>query len=111
MVKIALAGGTGALGRTILDVLVQSASKHEVITLSRKSPELPTGHRSVQVDYDDVFGLRKHLEDNGIEVVIATFHMSMGALQAQLNLIEAASRSECTYRFIPTSFAIPYPYG
>lgn len=109
MVKVALAGGSGAIGKTILDVLSQKDSEHEFITLSRKHSQPLTGHTSVQVDYNDVDGLRQHLEANQIEVVIAPFHMSMGALQAQLNLIEAASRSKCTCRFVPSSFAIPYP--
>lgn len=108
MVRLAIAGGTGAIGRTILDSL-EANVRHEAVILSRK--ESIGKQRVVQVDYQDISALQSRLEENNVEVVIATFHMSSGALQAQLNLIEAASRSKCTKRFIPTSFAIPYPAG
>ncbi|THX96951.1 nmrA-like family protein [Aureobasidium pullulans] len=97
MVNVAIAGGNGGVGRAICDAL-QRSTKHKAFVLTRK------------VDYTDVAGLTAILEDLSIHTIISTFHISGPSLSiSQLNLIEAAEASECTKRFAPSAFAIPYP--
>ena len=50
------------------------------------------------------------LFENDIHTVICTFTMEGDALEkSHLSLVEAASKSSTTKRFIPTSWAIAYP--
>lgn len=62
------------------------------------------------VDYSDIDHLVSVLEANEIDTVISAFAVEGDSLaMAQLNLIEAATKSKPTRRFIPSAFAIPYP--
>lgn len=125
MVNVAIAGGTGGVGRTIFEVL--STSKHTGFVLSRKVPillslpiSIPLDAYCIQwssefnnvlpVDYSNIDHLVSVLEANQIDTVISAFAVEGDSLaMAQLNLIEAATRSKSTRRFIPSAFAIPYP--
>ncbi|KAF2186205.1 nmrA-like family protein [Zopfia rhizophila CBS 207.26] len=110
MVKVAIAGGTGSLGRTILDVLKEHP-EHKAVILTRKTAPSSNNHiQSLVVDYTDIPALTAVLEENEIHTVIAAFGISGNSLStSQINLIKAADASQPTKRFIPTSFAIPYP--
>ncbi|KAF2163835.1 hypothetical protein M409DRAFT_26015 [Zasmidium cellare ATCC 36951] len=108
MVNIAIAGGNGLIGRTIKEVL-QEQDKHKVFTLTRQDPDA-SDQRTLKVDYQDVEAVKTALEQNDIHTVICAFTMEGDALQtSHLSLIEAASKSSTTKRFVPTSFAIAYP--
>lgn len=62
------------------------------------------------VDYSDIDALKSFLEEHNIHTVISAFGITATSLAtSQLNLIKAADRSSATKRFIPSSFAIPYP--
>ncbi|KAF4998318.1 hypothetical protein F66182_16312, partial [Fusarium sp. NRRL 66182] len=73
MVRVAVAGGTGHLGRTLVEAII-ATGKHEVKVFSRKSnPELEStlGVQVIAVDYSDVDSLTTKLEDLGIHTVIS----------------------------------------
>ncbi|KAL4946409.1 hypothetical protein BDV06DRAFT_208706 [Aspergillus oleicola] len=108
MPVIAVAGGTGGVGQTLVDVLTQEA-KHEVIVLTRKAKQKnPTLSRArqIEVDYNDVAGLTKRLDEHKIETIISALSLSEDAhSEAQLNLIRAAEDAETTKRFIPSEYS------
>ncbi|KAL4937925.1 hypothetical protein BDV06DRAFT_215518 [Aspergillus oleicola] len=103
MINVAVAGGTGGVGRTIVEVL--ATSPHNAFILSRKAVK-----HMITVDYSDIDALVETLESNAIDTVISAFSVNCDSpSKSQANLIEASKRSEPTKRFIPSSFAIPYP--
>lgn len=108
MVKVAVAGGLGNLGRTITEVL-QNDAKHEVVVISRKASgntDVPV----IAVDYSNVNNLRAALEENQVHTVIcALMVMDETAGQSQINLIKAADKSSSTKRFIVSEYGIPVP--
>ncbi|KAF2146398.1 uncharacterized protein K452DRAFT_341044 [Aplosporella prunicola CBS 121167] len=114
MVNVAIAGGTGAVGRTILEVL-KDHPQHTPIILTRKAPEEVQeqfGVKAVQLDYDDVESLKQELEAHSIHTVISTFGNRGDSFKiSQVNLIKAAGQSSETKRFVPSSFGAPYPEG
>lgn len=57
------------------------------------------------MNYNDVDGLARILEDHGIDTLISTLNLENEAgSQAQLNLIAAADKSRTTRRIIPSEF-------
>ncbi|PYI05406.1 NAD(P)-binding protein [Aspergillus sclerotiicarbonarius CBS 121057] len=107
MVKVAIAGGTGGVGRTILDVL-NTSSEHQAYVLSRQPSS--SSPNTLTVDYTNIPELASTLETNQIHTVISAFAVEGHSLAtSQLNLIEAAIQSKTTQRFIPSGYAIPYP--
>ncbi|EOD50437.1 putative nmra-like family protein [Neofusicoccum parvum UCRNP2] len=108
MVKVAVAGGLGNLGRTITEVL-QNDAKHEVVVISRKASS-NTDVPVIAVDYSNVNNLRTALEENQVHTVIcALMVMDETAGQSQINLIKAADKSSSTKRFIVSEYGIPVP--
>ncbi|KAL4812293.1 hypothetical protein BDW67DRAFT_170306 [Aspergillus spinulosporus] len=112
MVNVAVAGGTGGVGRTIVEVL--SRSLHQAFVFSRKPLDGGISNNqnitTVTVDYTKVDSLVRILEIYKIHTVICTFSVSGDSLsRSQANLIEAAKLSKETKRFVPSSFAIQYP--
>jgi nucleoside-diphosphate-sugar epimerase len=113
MTKIALAGGTGDVGRTLVDAF-KANGKHEIVILSRKArPDLEQklSVKTIAVDYHDVDALAQVLHDNGIEAIISTLSsltITDGA-GPELNLIAATARTPSVTRFIPSVWGIPYP--
>lgn len=109
MVKVAIAGGTGVMGKTLVDVLT-GQSIHKGIVLTRKDINTKTSIPHVVVDYNDVEDLVKVLEEHEIHTIISAFGINGTSLSiSQANLIKAAESSSVTKRFIPSSFAIKYP--
>ncbi|KAJ5605150.1 hypothetical protein N7510_010304 [Penicillium lagena] len=110
MVRVAIAGGTGKLGKTIVEVLSQN-QKHNVIVLTRKPTTLPDIDAPVcVVNANDVDGLEKLLEENAIETIISTIPVATAEASAmEINLVRAASQSRPTKRFIASQWAIPVP--
>ncbi|PYH37835.1 NmrA-like family protein [Aspergillus neoniger CBS 115656] len=98
MVNVAIAGATGAVGRTLLEVMA-SQTRHRPFALTRSV-----------INYEDINSLKLFLEEHNIHTVISAFGINATSLaESQLNLIKAAEASSVTKRFIPSSFAIPYP--
>ncbi|KPM40528.1 hypothetical protein AK830_g6051 [Neonectria ditissima] len=110
MVKVAIAGGTGVIGKTLVDVFA-GQTKHQGLVLTRKEPatsDLLLPH--FVVDYTDVASLTSFLEDHQIHTVISAFGITATSLAtSQMSLIQAAEASSVTKRFIPSSFAMAYP--
>ncbi|KAI9150457.1 Oxidoreductase BOA1 [Paramyrothecium foliicola] len=104
---IAVAGGTGDVGRTIVEQLV-SSGKHEIFILARKqnSSTVP-GAEVLVVDYNDTDGTANILENKRIDTVIST--LPGVAADSQLQLIAAADKASTTKRFIPSEFASYVP--
>ncbi|KAE8372283.1 NAD(P)-binding protein [Aspergillus bertholletiae] len=111
MAVIAVAGGTGKLGRAIVEAL-KSTTSHNIKILARKpNDELSSeiGIPVIPADYSNVESLRNLLDDHQIDTVISTVTLSDDdTSQSQLNLIDAAGQSSTTKRFIPSEFGIPY---
>ncbi|KAM0263897.1 hypothetical protein ACHAQJ_000932 [Trichoderma viride] len=98
---IAVAGGTGSVGRTIVDELKKS-SLYDVIVLARNVPEQNDEKSTViAVDYKNIAETAQQLADRKVEVVISTIHvMDETASTAQIELIKAARQSGSVKRFI-----------
>ncbi|KAL0934393.1 NmrA-like family protein [Colletotrichum truncatum] len=112
MVNIAVAGGTGDVGRTIVEV-ISSNPKNKIFTLSRKVKinPAPKGDNSVIiVDYSSVDDLKRALEVYEIDVVISCLALIDEATShAEINLIRAANGSSKTTRMISSLWSIPSP--
>ncbi|CAI9630187.1 hypothetical protein GT037_010825 [Alternaria burnsii] len=110
MSRVAIAGGTGGVGRTIVEELVRQG-KQDVVVLSRKSNSLK-GLESVPVfavDYNDVTSTAATLRDLRIETIISTLSLFTEEVgEAQLKLIQAAIESKSVKRFAPSEFAFNY---
>ncbi|KAH6643313.1 nmrA-like family protein [Truncatella angustata] len=97
MVKVAIAGGTGAVGRALVDTIAAHPI-HKAVILSR------------QVNYHDVQNLVDVLVKHQIHTVICAFGITGTSLKiSQMNLIKAAALAAPACRFIPTSYSIDYP--
>ncbi|KAK5046584.1 hypothetical protein LTR84_007345 [Exophiala bonariae] len=106
MVKIVLAGGTGNLGREILDALIEKGT-HELSVFTRSDGAYPDlekqGVRVLKVNYDDQDGLTAALK--GVEVVLSfVVAQSDPEGMAQKNLIDASVAAEVK-RFAPSEWA------
>ncbi|PIG82322.1 nmrA-like family protein [Aspergillus arachidicola] len=108
MTIIAVAGGTGGVGRTIVETLVQQA-KHQVILLTRgvpKSDPLLDKIKQVQVGYNDATALARTLDQHEVHTIISAIGIvSDETSQSQLTLINAAAQSSATKRFIPSEYS------
>jgi uncharacterized protein YbjT (DUF2867 family) len=109
MVVIAVAGGVGNVGRTIVQVLSES-TKHKVIILARKTPEENIAAAPVYVvDYSDIQGIAELLAHQNVHTVISTISVTTEAASAaEVNLIKAAAKSSTAKRFVATGWgALP----
>ncbi|PLB49880.1 NAD(P)-binding protein [Aspergillus steynii IBT 23096] len=101
---IAVAGGTGSVGRTIVEALIEHG-KHKVIVLSRKPPSSADIFDTLQVDYNDIEATASSFEAQNIDTVICAFGMvSDESSDTQIKLIHAANQSSCTRRFVVSEF-------
>lgn len=129
MVIVAVAGGTGGVGRTVLDAIAKSG-EHSAIVLSRtvSSPDYVTSIQSSQnftfkaafgigttiskrfaVDYDKIEQMKDILQENNVEIVIsALLLVDESASNSQLNLIRAAAQSGTVTKFIPSEYYIDF---
>ncbi|KAM0425872.1 hypothetical protein ACHAPT_008810 [Fusarium lateritium] len=106
---VAVAGGTGNLGRTIVEAIIADG-KLQVAILAREAnveKETQIGARILVVNYNHVDDLTKVLEDNNIGTVISTLN-TMGVAEPELNLIAAADQSKCTKRYVPSIWGVKY---
>ncbi|KAF2097284.1 NAD(P)-binding protein [Rhizodiscina lignyota] len=110
MVVVAVAGGTGHVGRTLVDGLI--AGGHDVYVLGRK-PSAVFDHlpsvRVLVVSYDDQDDLRKTFEEHKIEIILCTFGAPFpGVFERQIRLIRAAAEADAVKRFAPTEWLVDY---
>ncbi|KZL71540.1 NmraA like family protein [Colletotrichum tofieldiae] len=104
MAIIAVAGGSGSVGRTIVDGLVAHGG-HNVFVLSRTKREPQNGVHYVAVNYGDVDETSKVLEENQIDTVISAMGVvTPSTNKAQINLVKAAQRSSSTRRFVVSAY-------
>ncbi|KAF4816051.1 Oxidoreductase BOA1 [Colletotrichum siamense] len=103
---IAVAGGTGGMGKAIVEQL-QLTKRYPFVILSRKN-NAPSFHPPlVQVDYEDRESLVKVLHSHNIETIVSAISMhSEPSFKSQLNLIDAAEASKTTRRFIPSELGV-----
>ncbi|EGY18658.1 uncharacterized protein VDAG_09184 [Verticillium dahliae VdLs.17] len=109
MPVVAVAGGTGKLGRAIVDAL-NATKQSTVLVLARESSELKEkeiGSKIVAVDYGNVANITEALNIHKVDVLISTV-FSVQTNDAELALIEAADRASGKIRFITSSWGIPY---
>ncbi|KAJ4320201.1 hypothetical protein N0V84_005986 [Fusarium piperis] len=101
MKVIAVAGGTGHVGRTIVETLAQSPL-FKVIVLGRKpSAGNPGEPVHVVVDYNNAAAMTTALEQHNVHTVISAIQVaSEEASTAEVNLIKAADQSPSVKRFI-----------
>ncbi|KAJ5033107.1 hypothetical protein NUH16_003239 [Penicillium rubens] len=103
---VAVAGATGAVGRTLVEQIRKENRLHVVALTRREDVEFPIDHvQYVQVDYDDGPALVQHLERNEVHTVICAIGMlGDDCSEAQLNLIKAADRANTVKRFMTSEF-------
>ncbi|TEA19773.1 Oxidoreductase BOA1 [Colletotrichum sidae] len=113
MAVIAVAGGTGNVGRTLVEAII-ATGKHDVKILARKANaevEKATGASILVVDYADVAATARALEQNNVHTVISAINTLAlpGAPEPQeIELIKAADASKTTRRFITSGWGIPH---
>ncbi|KIN00730.1 hypothetical protein OIDMADRAFT_42516 [Oidiodendron maius Zn] len=109
MSVVAIAGGTGGLGRTITEAIA-STRKHSVFVLSRKKTTIFDSLLNVTlliVDYNSIDSLTIVLKEHGIDTIISTMQVgNEDSSNSQLNLIDAAEKSGTVKRFAPSEFGI-----
>ncbi|OLN93245.1 Isoflavone reductase IRL 2-like protein [Colletotrichum chlorophyti] len=123
MAVIAVAGGTGNVGRSLVEAIV-AAGKHDVKILARNvtkrhtvrtrtaNPELEKqlGASIIVVNYADVEATTKALEDNDVHTVISAINMMppTGEAPKEFELIQAADSSKATKSQINRLGSVPH---
>ncbi|KAG5746896.1 hypothetical protein H9Q70_010421 [Fusarium xylarioides] len=95
MAIVAIAGGTGGVGKTIVEHLKHHGA-HKLFILGRKAPadSTPESPTFLVVDYINVKALTILLEDHKIDTVVSAINLETEAGgQSQLSLIAAADKS------------------
>ncbi|KAL0938320.1 nmra-like family protein [Colletotrichum truncatum] len=115
MAVIAVAGGTGNVGKTLVEAIV-ATGKHDVKILARKAnPELEkqVGASILVLDYANVEATTKILEDNNVHTVISAINMMPppGQVPQEIELIRAADASKTTKRIITSGWGVPHHEG
>jgi len=112
MVRVAVAGGTGGLGRVVIEEIL-ATKKHDVFLISRtadvKAFKDDPNVKVLAIDYDSPENIGSVLKGENIDTIIST----MGILgpehqQAQGNLIDGAVLSGTVKRFAPSEFGLDY---
>ncbi|UPK89359.1 hypothetical protein LCI18_000294 [Fusarium solani-melongenae] len=106
---VAVAGGTGGLGRALIEAILADG-KFDVVILARKydeEKEKQIGARILQVDYTNIEALTKVLEDNAAHTVISTLNI-ISSTEPELNLITAADKSALTKRYVGNVWGVDY---
>lgn len=124
MSTVAVAGGTGGVGKTLADTLAKQ-SKFQVVVLSRSvgdhhrliinshanifqttNQDHATSAVHVQIDYNDIPAMTRQLEHHNIHTIISAIGLiSEETSKSQINLIEAADKSKVTERFVPSEYS------
>ncbi|KAH9430055.1 hypothetical protein MCOR02_009777 [Pyricularia oryzae] len=109
MVVVAVAGGTGGVGRTIVETLLQSPT-HRTIVLTRKIPDEPLfSATTIAVDYSDVDSVAKILADNEVDTVISALRvLDEPTSNSEVNLVRATVKAGTPRRFMASVWGIQY---
>ncbi|CAI6030275.1 unnamed protein product [Clonostachys chloroleuca] len=106
---VAVAGGTGDVGRTIAEYLAGSG-KHTIYILSRKLKQVDSpvpGAKLLVIDYNDAEAIAATLDANAVDTIISALGLAGG--EGQLKLIAGARKALSTTRFIPSEYAAYTP--
>ncbi|RFU78096.1 nmra-like family [Trichoderma arundinaceum] len=104
MSVVAVAGGSGNVGRTIVETLAET-SKYKVIVLGRKSQQILKNIPTYAVDYTDADATAKILEQHEVQIVISAIQVTDGiSSAAEVNLIKASEQSSTVSRFIASGW-------
>ncbi|PTB37394.1 uncharacterized protein TrAFT101_011119 [Trichoderma asperellum] len=103
-VVVAVAGGTGNVGRTIVETLATSPS-YKVIVLGRKSQTVLDNVPCYAVDYTDIGATAKLLAQHEVAIIISTIQVTdETSSAAEVNLIKAAEQASAVSRFIASGW-------
>ncbi|GME65728.1 NmrA-like family protein [Neofusicoccum parvum] len=104
MTTVAIAGGTGNIGRTLVEVLSENPKNTGSTATTDAKATI------VHIDYGDVESISQALEKHQIDTVISCLSMiDESSGESELNLIRAADTSSATRRFIPNDWGVPLP--
>ncbi|KAF5006971.1 hypothetical protein FDECE_6687 [Fusarium decemcellulare] len=107
---VAIPGGTGGIGRALVEAIV-ARGKHQVKILGRKPNDdlaKELGTPIIVVDYNDVASLTKVLEDNKVDTVVSALSsMPDQGTPPEVNLVRAAEASQVTRRFVASNWGFP----
>ncbi|KAM3512629.1 hypothetical protein MY11210_003723, partial [Beauveria gryllotalpidicola] len=98
MKVVAVAGGTGKLGRTIVEALLEK-SEFAVVVFSRKRDmqlERDIGAPIVSLDYNDIASITKTLEDQNVHTLVSAITMGSsveGTAPPEISLIKGGDAS------------------
>ncbi|KAJ0151603.1 Uncharacterized protein HZ326_5974 [Fusarium oxysporum f. sp. albedinis] len=111
MVTVAVAGGTGKVGRTIVEAIV-AAGEHKVVILSRepkenKLLEEEIGASVLAADIHNISALTELFEKHNVHTVISTLGMN-GPEPIEIDIIRASEASQATKRFISSDWGLPH---
>ncbi|KAK7429146.1 hypothetical protein QQZ08_004361 [Neonectria magnoliae] len=110
MVVVAIAGGTGGVGRAVLDAIAKSG-KHKAIVLSRIAAVATTINETkrVAVDYNNIEQMKSIFQLNNVGAVVSALLLADETVaKAQINLIRAAAQSGTVTKFIPSEYYIDF---
>ncbi|UKZ78246.1 hypothetical protein TrVFT333_005982 [Trichoderma virens FT-333] len=104
MSVIAVAGGTGNVGRTIVETLAES-SEYKVIVLGRKAQAVVENIPTFAVDYVDIDATAELLRQHNVVTVISAIQVTdETSSAAEIGLIKAAEQSSTVSRFIASGW-------
>ncbi|GME34588.1 Cytochrome P450 [Neofusicoccum parvum] len=110
MLRVGVAGGTGGLGRTIVEHIANT-QLYAVYVLTRSATGV-IGRRGIQalvLDYSSPAAIAAVLRAEHIDTVISVIGiLSEDDHQAQLNLIDGAAQSGTVTRFAPSEYGWDY---
>ncbi|KAF2625417.1 NAD(P)-binding protein [Macroventuria anomochaeta] len=109
MVVVAVVGGTGNVGKTIVDALKIDGT-HEVIVFGRKVPQGELSIPTFALDYKNIDQITQTLDEHKVHTVISTIVMyNPVAAQSERNLIAAATNSATVKRFVQSNWGDKTP--
>ncbi|KXH33328.1 hypothetical protein CSIM01_03242 [Colletotrichum simmondsii] len=93
---IAVAGGTGDVGRTIVEAILANGKFP-----ADEDREKGIGACILPVDYSSADNIARTLGENDVHTVISTLN-NMASVQPELNLTAAADQAVATKRYVPS---------
>lgn len=109
MVVVAVVGGTGSVGKTIVEAF-KADGTHEVIVIGRKVPEGEQPVPTFAVDYGNVDKITQTLKEHKVHTVVSSIVMyDPVAAQSERNLIQAAAKSATVKRFVQSNWGDKTP--
>ncbi|KAL1646961.1 hypothetical protein SLS61_007557 [Didymella pomorum] len=109
MVVVAVVGGTGSVGKTIVEAF-KTDGTHEAIVIGRKVPEGEQPVPTFAVDYGNIDQIAQVLDEHKVHTVVSTIVMyDPAAAQSERNLIEAAAKSPTVKRFVQSNWGDKTP--